>query len=160
VSASRRNLNIVIAALIALTHQCLAHAQSSGDVARGRKIFSALNCEMCHPGGGNALEPTKPLKGAGFAKKYSSDNAIAMLIRNGSQNGGMPAFRRDQLTDQQLCDLIAYLRSLTPRSAPGKTVPANAVPASKVTPASKAAPAAKVAAPAPSSVKTQPSKRK
>ena len=69
---------------------------------------------MCHPGGNNALEPTKPLRGATFVKKYPNDELIAKRIREGSPNGTMPSFYKDQINDKELVDLIAYVRSLTP----------------------------------------------
>nr|AIA18490.1 Cytochrome C oxidase, cbb3-type, subunit III [uncultured bacterium] len=85
-----------------------------GDPKRGAQVFKAANCIMCHPGGGNALEPAKPLKGASFLKKYPTDESVARQIREGSKNGTMPSFRKDVLTDQQLVDVISYVRALTP----------------------------------------------
>jgi hypothetical protein len=63
------------------------------------------------------MEPTKPLHGAGFLKKYPTDEAIAKRIREGSPNGIMPAFYKSQLPDKDLIDVIAYIRSLTPTTA-------------------------------------------
>jgi mono/diheme cytochrome c family protein len=67
---------------------------------------------MCHPGGGNALDPGKSLNTASFLKRYPTDEQVAQRIREGSPNGTMPAFRKDQMSDQDLVDVIAYIRSL------------------------------------------------
>lgn len=90
-----------------------AYAQK-GNPARGAEIFKRANCVMCHPGGDNALEPRKPIRGAAFLQKYPTDESVAKRIREGSPNGTMPAFYRDQINDKELVDLIAYVRSLTP----------------------------------------------
>jgi mono/diheme cytochrome c family protein len=73
---------------------------------------------MCHSHGDNSMVPDKPIHGANFLKKYPTDEMIAQRIREGSPNGIMPAFYKDQINDRELVDLIAYVRSLTPSSQP------------------------------------------
>jgi mono/diheme cytochrome c family protein len=81
---------------------------------------------MCHDAGGNMMDPAKPIKGIGFLSRYPSDELIAKRIREGSPNGVMPAFHKDQISDKELVDVIAYIRSLTPMMkcpATGKMIP-------------------------------------
>lgn len=73
----------------------------------GKTVF-AQSCARCHGyrgeplrGGTPALTPAK-IAGQG-------DQVLALLVRSGK--GDMPAF--GALTDQQVADLIAYLRSIT-----------------------------------------------
>ncbi len=114
--ALQTDLKLCLAVFILLsTLMTRVEAQMRGDVGRGATVFRSMNCAMCHPGGGNAIRPEKPLKGAGFANKYRDDESIAVMIREGSPNGVMPPFRESQMTTQQLFDVIAYVRSLTPK---------------------------------------------
>ncbi len=87
---------------------------SGGNVANGLKLFRQNNCSMCHPGGENNLNPLKPLKGPGFLKKYPTDALVCQQVRKGSVGTGMPPFPKSQITDGELRDIIAYIRSLTP----------------------------------------------
>jgi len=119
VLALQADFKLFVAVFILLsTFMMPAEAQMRGDAMRGAAVFRAMNCVMCHAGGGNSLRPEKPLKGVGFANKYRGDESIAVMIREGSPNGLMPAFRQSQLTDQQLFDVICYIRSLTPKQRP------------------------------------------
>lgn len=85
-------------------------------VDRGREIFQRATCAGCHPGGDNSSDPTKPLKGAEFVRKYPDDKSIENRVRSGAPNG-MPSFDKSEITDDELEDLISYIRSLTPGSA-------------------------------------------
>jgi mono/diheme cytochrome c family protein len=68
----------------------------------GRAVFMRA-CAGCHPGGEGGLGPglnNKPLPG--FVIRYQ--------VRHGV--GVMPAFPKDRITDEQLDDVVAYLRRL------------------------------------------------
>lgn len=91
---------------------------SGGNAQLGMKLFRQNNCSMCHPGGENSLNPLKPIKGAGFLKKYPNDKQLADHIRCGSPGTGMPAFPKSQISDAEMRDIIAYIRSLTPAASP------------------------------------------
>jgi len=68
----------------------------------GRQVF-LVHCHQCHPGGEAGLGPAlnnKPLPGP----------LIRLQIRTGL--GVMPAFNEDQISADEMDDLIAYLRSL------------------------------------------------
>jgi mono/diheme cytochrome c family protein len=81
---------------------------------RGEKVFKKSYCAGCHAGGNNALMPDKPIKGKAFSEKYKDDALLAKTIRKGFPDEGMPAFGKDQISENQIKDLILYIRSFTP----------------------------------------------
>ena len=88
-------------------------AVNSDSVAHGKKLFEKLTCAGCHPNGENSLHPYRPLKGPGFMARYKEDGKIDQLIRSGVPRAGMPSFGKAQVSDKDMKDLIAYIRSLT-----------------------------------------------
>jgi mono/diheme cytochrome c family protein len=86
----------------------------SSSITAGKLVFHRASCAMCHPGGGNVVNPNKPLKGAAFAQKYKSDQELQRVIRQGVKNTSMPPFDKQTLNDADLLNLIAYIRSFTP----------------------------------------------
>lgn len=73
----------------------------------GKTVF-AQSCARCHGYRGEPLRSGTPaLTPAKIAGQ--GDQVLALLVRSGK--GDMPAF--GALTDQQVADLIAYLRSIT-----------------------------------------------
>jgi mono/diheme cytochrome c family protein len=75
------------------------------NVADGQQLYSRF-CDSCHPGGGSGLGPS--LRGAELEAEFADDEALKRVTREGV--GTMPAFR--QLTDRQLDDIVAYIRTL------------------------------------------------
>jgi len=92
-------------------------SSTKGDAKKGQEIFESLTCVDCHRGGGNSVHPSRPLKGESFAKRYPNDQKIEKLIRKGVPGASMPAFGKDVISEEQMKDLIAYLRSLTPTTS-------------------------------------------
>jgi mono/diheme cytochrome c family protein len=81
-----------------------------GNAARGAELFTQT-CAGCH--GANRLAPT--LSNPTFQKTASAD-FIARTIKNGRTDTAMPAFQRpgtDGLSDAEVRDLVAYVRSLS-----------------------------------------------
>lgn len=77
-------------------------AERRASVARGHQVFMA-SCHACHPGGEAGLAPAinnKPLPGF----------MIKMQVRLGV--GAMPSFSTDDISAEQLDDLVAYLKVL------------------------------------------------
>ena len=73
----------------------------SAEVARGRLVY-AHNCDECHPGGTAGLGPAlndKPLPGF----------LIRFQVRHGM--GAMPSFSDAKIPDDELNDLVAYVRA-------------------------------------------------
>ena len=77
-----------------------APAEPAADVGRGQIVFAA-NCNSCHPGGQTGLGPTI----TGLA-----DQQITGPVRSGQ--GTMPAFGPDKISDQDLTNMLAYIRTL------------------------------------------------
>ena len=80
---------------------------------RGRVVFMA-QCHQCHPGGEAGLGPAlndKPLPE--FLKKFQ--------VRHGL--GTMPSFSEQRISDEQLDDLMEYLKALR-RARPIRTAAA------------------------------------
>jgi mono/diheme cytochrome c family protein len=74
----------------------------AGDAERGRTEYMKY-CQPCHPGGEAGLGPAlndKPLPT--FLKKFQ--------VRNGI--GSMPSFSDEEISDDDLDDIMAYLKAL------------------------------------------------
>jgi mono/diheme cytochrome c family protein len=76
-------------------------------VLDGRDVFMK-NCQECHPGGEAGVGPAinnKPLPG----------RAIRIQVRTGAARavgGGMPAFSKDKISEEQLDHLLDYIETL------------------------------------------------
>ncbi|HEU5430733.1 MAG TPA: CopD family protein, partial [Thermomicrobiales bacterium] len=103
-------------------------APDQAAVTRGNALFET-NCAVCHGTGGKGDGPAaatmtpEPADLTAIHAMAHSDVDLAYWINNGIAVGGMPGFG-DQLSDSQVDDLIAYLRSiqqaaLKQRNAPG-----------------------------------------
>ncbi|HEY3061946.1 MAG TPA: cytochrome c [Chloroflexota bacterium] len=79
----------------------------AGDATAGQPAFAA-HCNSCHPGANAGIGPA--LYGPQVAERYPDDGALVAVIRQGK--GGMPGFSSDQLSDQDLTNIIAYLHGL------------------------------------------------
>jgi mono/diheme cytochrome c family protein len=75
---------------------------ANASVKRGEQLFNA-NCFSCHPGGEGGLAPSlndKPLPRI----------AMRFQIRHGL--GAMPAFNEQQLSDQEVENIVDYIVAL------------------------------------------------
>ena len=108
-----------------------ARAQTTSYTAIGSQIFAA-NCAQCHgknaSGGGTA--PT--LNSTQFLKSTTDDQIFA-LVSGGVSGTPMPAWSLDYggtFTDEQVREVVTYLRSLEPNapSVPGWRQSAQAKP--------------------------------
>ena len=85
---------------------------------RGQTVFMA-KCHQCHPGGEAGLGPAlndKPFPE--FLKKFQ--------VRHGL--GTMPSFSEDEISEQQLEDLMEYLNALRRKSPAAGSVARQEVP--------------------------------
>lgn len=73
-------------------------------LTRGQAIFRR-NCNSCHPGGGRGAGPTLQT----IASTWSDDE-IKGVVRNGKTR--MPGFGAGVINDEELADLVAYVRTL------------------------------------------------
>jgi cytochrome c6 len=96
----------ILASLLLLV--CLvAPAAWAADPQKGGRLYTK-NCKDCHGADGVAQMPGVPefRRGEGLLR---SDDDLLQFIRNGS--GMMPAYR-GLLSDRDILDVIAYLRTL------------------------------------------------
>ncbi len=98
-------------------------AGSSGSAAKienGKKIFAAQKCDGCH--GAEAQGGTGPLGGPRLAALGIPLSEFIDYVRK--PDNPMPAFSARQISDADLSDLYAYLKSLAGPAAP--VLPASA----------------------------------
>jgi mono/diheme cytochrome c family protein len=81
-------------------------AALSVNAVRGQVVYRAF-CYGCHAPEAK-FGPTQ--SSAEFQAKYPNDSAIAAVIRSG--RAPMPAFPPQSLSDADLADLLAYIRTL------------------------------------------------
>ena len=74
--------------------------------AVGQQIFSA-HCTACHPGGGNAIDPSKPILRSGLLQNQDVFN---MWLRHPAEP--MPPFPSSKISDDQVKELYAYIRNV------------------------------------------------
>jgi cbb3-type cytochrome c oxidase subunit III len=95
-----------------------------GAAVAGAALYVRYGCINCHGPNGlggvpNPLSPDKTipvLSGQGFRQEFNTDAKIAAVIRSGSVIGRAPIVSMPHwggiLSDQQIAELIAYLKTL------------------------------------------------
>jgi len=81
---------------------------NSPAIAAGQQLFSQMNCVGCHSHGGGGMGPALMDDEWRYGSRIDQ---IAATIAEGRPNG-MPAWR-GRLTDDQIWQLAAYVRSLS-----------------------------------------------
>lgn len=107
------NKLLLLFAIFALT--ALAQTKA-GDAANGQRLFEKDGCYQCHGHvgqGGTA--------GARLAQTKLPLIAFTAIVRN-PPSGGMPPFRAKVLSDQELADIYAYIKTF-PEPKPLKDIP-------------------------------------
>ena len=101
---------LVVFAITALAQTNLA------DTANGKRLFERNGCYQCHGyvgQGGTA--------GARLAQTRLPLIAFTAYVRNPA-SGGMPPFRAKVMSDQELADVYAYIKTF-PEPKPAKDIP-------------------------------------
>jgi len=80
---------------------------SARDIQEGKKLFDGM-CARCHGIDGTGDEG--PALNRAVLSRAATDDALLEVIRDGIPDRGMPRVRR--LTDGELAQLVAYVRSL------------------------------------------------
>ena len=104
----------MILLLIVMALPSLAAAQSqapAGNAKNGERVFMKQNCYYCH---GTAGQGSRD--GARVAQTVLNLQGLMRYVRK--PTGAMPAYTEKILTDQELTDIYAYLKSLPPAKAP------------------------------------------
>src|ERR1700676_3439382 len=103
--------------LMLLVFTITAFAQTKpGDTANGKRLFERNGCYQCHGWvgqGGTA--------GARLAQTRLPLVAFTAYVRNPA-SGGMPPFRAKVMSDQELADVYAYIKTF-PDPKPAKDIP-------------------------------------
>lgn len=96
-------------------------SQPERDVLSGRVIFSTI-CARCHGidgKGGGQLKFTPPVADlTSSAVQGKLDARLFKSVHDGKQNTAMGAWR-EALTDDEIWDVLAYVRTLAPEEASG-----------------------------------------
>jgi mono/diheme cytochrome c family protein len=93
----------------------LAQTAPSGNVETGKRLFMKHNCYYCHGTTGQGGRD-----GARIAATSLNLQGLTRYVRQ--PTGGMPAFTEKILTNQELTDIYAYLKSL-PAAKDPKDIP-------------------------------------
>jgi mono/diheme cytochrome c family protein len=106
---------ILPALMITLPMIAAAQTPPADNADNGKKLFMKENCYYCHGTTGQGGRD-----GARIAQTGLNLQGVIRYVRK--PTGGMPAFTEKILTDQQLSDIYAYLKSLPAAKAP-KDIP-------------------------------------
>jgi mono/diheme cytochrome c family protein len=88
----------------------------SGDTTNGKRLFERNGCYQCHGYVGQG-----GLAGARLAQTKLPLAAFTAYVRNPA-SGGMPPFRAKVMSDQELADVYAYIKTF-PEPKPAKDIP-------------------------------------
>ena len=102
--------------MLALLVPAIVPAQQTGDASRGKDLFLKYSCYACHGFSGQ----NGP--GARLVPARLTPAAFTAYVRS-PRTRQMPSFSAKVLSDQQLADIHAYLKTL-PESKPAKDIPA------------------------------------
>jgi mono/diheme cytochrome c family protein len=102
---------------LALAAQAVASAQAKeGNLENGKRLYQKNGCYQCHgwAGQGGAA-------GARLSQIRFTLPAFTAFVRN-PPSGGMPPYRAKVMTDQEMADVYAYIKSF-PEPRPAKDIP-------------------------------------
>ena len=107
---------VLVVAVLTLAANGAAWSQNApqGDAANGKRVYLAKNCQTCHgsSGQGGAMNGPAPV----LAQTKMPLEAFKAFVRMGPND--MPAYAESQLSDKNLADMYAFVRSLPGRRAP------------------------------------------
>ena len=81
---------------------------SSFDISEGKRLYHSFNCHGCHANGGGGIGP--PLMDGLWLYGAEPRNIFATIVEG--RPNGMPSFR-GKIPDQQVWQLVAYVRTLS-----------------------------------------------
>lgn len=111
----------MVAAVLALIPD--ANTQSRGDAQNGKKVFEKLGCFRCHGSAGEGMPQTGAQAGSPkIAATKLSLQDFRQSVRK--PTGQMPPFLTTQVSDEELSDVYAFLRSAA--SQPKLELPSSA----------------------------------
>ena len=105
----------IVCALLALLVAACAFGQSNGNAENGKRLFLRDGCWECHGYAGQGSRD-----GARLASTVLAAPALIRYVRKPA--GAMPAYIDKVISDQELTDIWAYLKTL-PRPKPVQDIP-------------------------------------
>ena len=105
--------SLVVFAVMAMA--ALAQTKA-GDAANGKRLFEKNACYQCLGYWGQG-----GIAGARLAQTRLPFVAFSAFVRN-PPSGSMPPFRAKVMSDQELADVYAYIKSI-PEPKPAKDIP-------------------------------------
>ncbi len=108
-------MKVVLFALMILPILAAGQSPPAGNGENGKRLFMKQNCYYCHGTSGQGGRD-----GARIAQTALNLQGVIRYVRR--PTGGMPAFTEKILSDQELTDIYAYLKSL-PAAKPSKDIP-------------------------------------
>ena len=108
----KKFLLIIVMALPAVAS---AQSAANGNAENGKRLFMKQNCYYCHGTTGQGGRD-----GARIGQTALNLQGLMRYVRK--PTGGMPAFTEKILSDQELTDIYAYLKSVPTAKAP-KDIP-------------------------------------
>lgn len=103
-----------VVAFVLLGAARAGQAQSSASASNGKRLFMTYYCYSCHGTEGNGGAGPRIVVGA-------TPDALIRYVRKPT-GGNMPAYTSKSISDQELRDIHAYLRSIKP-PASAKAIP-------------------------------------
>ena len=104
----------ILIAILALAFIC--SAQTTSGTENGKRLYLRNGCYQCHGYGGQG-----GLAGPRLAQTKLTVAGFTAFVRNPPPSG-MPPYRVQVMTDQELADVWAYIRTF-PEPAPAKSIP-------------------------------------
>jgi mono/diheme cytochrome c family protein len=118
-------LSFVAVALLAAPSSVLAESRGEAEKA-GAQLYREKGCEFCHGVGGVGGKKAPALTGLPADKAWTPEKMTGQILNGGQK---MPPFR-ESLTDDEVSELIAYLRAkdkpVLPPASAGVTAPSPA----------------------------------
>jgi len=107
-----------VTATVAFTATALAESAASGDAAKGKRVYLADGCFLCHGrvGQGGAMNYPAPA----ITKLEMPVESLVAFLRDAPND--MPAYTANVLSDGDAADIYAFLQSL-PGRKPAKDFP-------------------------------------
>ena len=117
----RASLPLVLFALAALPAQALSGSKTKAAEQAGALLFRDKGCAHCHGAGGTGGKKGPDLTGLRKDKLWTPAKITGQILNGGQK---MPSFS-DSLTDDQVAQLISYLRAKHRSVPPPVPPPAN-----------------------------------
>jgi ubiquinol-cytochrome c reductase cytochrome c subunit len=110
-----KKIGFAVLAVVITASTAMAQTNQTGDAANGKKLFVTYLCWSCHGSNGRA-------GGAAPAITPSARSADDLIKYVRKPRGQMPPYTSKSISDRELTDIAAYLRTI-PKDPDPKTIP-------------------------------------